>query len=677
MRNNERKFALICFTINCVIFKLFIGFPNQLVYEVGSGSVISLWLCSLFSIIVLLVGYFYIRKYKINLINKSTLKIISVIAFAYCLSISIYTIYKLISILKLLEYPNTPLWIILILIVITIFIVGSKDQNSIVRLHGLTVPIIFLGLIFIGYNGGKYIDVYNQTPILGSNIYTDLSASFKHMFSYSEIIVPILFLILSQKTDDENITSNVNKPMFTILISAISGIIIYSVFSTIFYFSAPVSITSSLDNPMFYLSKLSITGKINTRLDAINTIITIVSILLLLSSIVYIILQSVKRIGFIKKSHTNILSIIMVIIICVIPLCSCYDNNDVEDMAFAIALGVDVGENSKYSYTLQLTNPLETGANTNSAESNQINNLEISGTAENNSGHNNENNRTVNNLKIDADNIFEAMEKTNNYISKKISLAHIKLLVLSNEVAVNGNVKEICQELSDNKDVRPETNICITDGITSWEYLISVNPSLESNNARYYELLFNDKSTFETVQTHLRSFNIKLNDDCDAYAPLISNDGFKGTVIFSGSKAVATLNTNESRFLNLLLGNIKNSATSYTHEDGTVYNLSQNNKSKLIINLEDNNDVNVIVKSSIDIKPKTPRKNASLTSTSIDNNLNSLITKMYNSNSDILGVQKKLKSKFLYDQNWLELKYKIKPSNFIFKLNTNVNLYFN
>lgn len=676
MRNNERKFALICFTINCVIFKIFIGFPNRLIYEVGSGATISLWISSLFSIVLLLVGYFFVRNYKSKNLSNSTLKIVSVLAFAYFLSLCIYNIYKLMNILKLLEYPNTPVWLILVLIIITIFFIASKDQNAIVRLHVMSVPIIFIGLIFIAYNGAKYIDVYNQTPLFGNGIVMILGSAFKHIFAYSEVIIPLLFLILSTKTNDENITSNVNKPILTILISAISGIIVYSILATVFYLSAPISITSNVYNPMYYLSKLSISGKINTRLDAINTIITIISILLVLSSSIYIIIQSLKRIGFVKKSYKKIVGIILVITFGIVPLSGCYDNNDIEDMAFAIALGVDIGENSKFSYTLQITNPLETGENTsaNSSESKKSTDIAIPDESESNSDTEYQNNETVNNLKIEADNIFEAIEKTNNYISKKPSLAHIKLLVISKEVAEMGYVKELCSDLSKNKEVRPETNICITDDITAWEYLINVKPSLESNNARYYELLFDEKSTFEAVHTHLRSFNIKLNDDCDAYAPLISSDGFKGTMIFSGSKAVKTITTEDSRFLNILLGNVKNSKTSYTCPDGSVYNISQNTKSKLIVDLTDNSEVNVTVKSNIDVEPKSTIQNDDLILSTIDDNLEDVILQIYKSDSDVLGVQKKLKSKFLNDEGWNEFKKGIKPSNFNFISETNINI---
>lgn len=83
--------------------------------------------------------------------------------------------------------------------------------------------------------------------------------------------------------------------------------------------------------------------------------------------------------------------------------------------------------------------------------------------------------------------------------------------------------------------MRPETKICIASTDTAKEYLYGVNPSLEESTARYYELLFSDSSTTETLQTNLRTFLIKLTGSSgDGYLPIISPDGFTGQSCFPG-----------------------------------------------------------------------------------------------------------------------------------------------
>lgn len=112
---------------------------------------------------------------------------------------------------------------------------------------------------------------------------------------------------------------------------------------------------------------------------------------------------------------------ILVLLIGIVPLCGCYDNRDIEDTAYAIAVGVDKDENTgSLIFSFQFTNPLTTGENTDPQNS---------GSEESETE-----NKSVNNISIDADNIFDGLESVKRFIGKTPSLSHLKTYCLSKSI---------------------------------------------------------------------------------------------------------------------------------------------------------------------------------------------------------------------------------------------------
>ena len=65
-----------------------------------------------------------------------------------------------------------------------------------------------------------------------------------------------------------------------------------------------------------------------------------------------------KKIGLPKNSFMKTTASILVLLIGIVPLCGCYDNRDIEDTAYAIAVGVDKDENTgSLIFSFQFTNP--------------------------------------------------------------------------------------------------------------------------------------------------------------------------------------------------------------------------------------------------------------------------------------------------------------------------------
>ncbi|MCC8169023.1 MAG: hypothetical protein LIO59_01330 [Oscillospiraceae bacterium] len=141
------------------------------------------------------------------------------------------------------------------------------------------------------------------------------------------------------------------------------------------------------------------------------------------------------------------------------------------DVAYVVAMGFDAGENDNYKITIQFAKPTQ-----------------ISGGASEEGG---KGERIVDNITIEAPNIYSGINIANNIVSKKFSLSHAKLMVFSKEVAENG-LDDIIETLARSYEIRPDMYLAVApDG--SEEYLSEVKPMLELNPAKYYQLTYEKK----------------------------------------------------------------------------------------------------------------------------------------------------------------------------------------
>lgn len=665
------KFSLACLTLNCMLIKIFIDVPLMLMREAGSGAVTALWLSAAIGIIIILFAFFMRNYITAFLQRKSVFKIFSCIVFAYFVCLDIYLLYKIINTIHLTVYHNTPVILMLIILIISMLYTGTRDVYSITRLHGICVPVIAVCIIAVALSGIKYTQILNAAPIFGSGLASVFSVSLKHLFAFSEIIVPVLIILMSTNKIKQKETKKTGIPErskfpIAILIASCIGILIYSAVITVFLLTVSPSSNSGAEQlPMYYLSRFSAAGRLNARTDALYSLVLIASSVLFLGSTLNIIISALKKLGFGKNFKTKYAALILALIFSSVTLCSCYDVQEVEDTAFAIAIGVDVNQHSDniFGFTFQFSNPLATGQNTNTEDDKQASKSE----AEGSDSSNKDSNTSVDNIKVEADSFLEAMNKITNHMGKTPSLAHVKLVVLSEELVFSEQpelTQAVCSDLLKADEVRPEASVCIAKDNNAYEYLTSVNPSLEESTARHYELMFNKNSTFDSVQTDLRSFSILLDDDAaDAYAPLVTNDGFEGTVLFSGDKGAAVIDSQNSRLMNIILGNVKSSNLFYTDNAGNQYRLKQSRHPKFDTSVKNNSGKNEYEISSV-IK-------LSINAEAVDKNImpdaqeelkkelceksDKLLAYSYGNNADVFQIGKSAKSKLKYEYEWQNL----------------------
>lgn len=162
----------------------------------------------------------------------------------------------------------------------------------------------------------------------------------------------------------------------------------------------------------------------------------------------------------------------------------------VDDLAYAVAIGFDVGENDRIKVTFQFTMPNSTGE----GSSGQLAPIIIDNS--------------------EAACIESAVNLMNTFVSKEINLSHCKVIVFSEEFAKQGLSKEI-YSLMNKVQVRPDSNIIISTS-TAEEYIKSVKPTLENLVAKFYEILpRSSEYTGFTADIKLGDFFNKLESESE------------------------------------------------------------------------------------------------------------------------------------------------------------------
>lgn len=172
----------------------------------------------------------------------------------------------------------------------------------------------------------------------------------------------------------------------------------------------------------------------------------------------------------------KIICTFLVIIFTVPVLTSCYDYKEPNDYAYIISIGIDKSpQQGIYNYTIQFARPSQ-----------------ISGGSSEEGGSGKD---TISIVNTDAPSLYTAINLGNHVISKTFTLSHTKIIVISNEIAKE-SITPLIDYIGRSSDIRPNVYVCISNGLAK-EYLESLNPVIEINPVKYYELIFeNPKASY-------------------------------------------------------------------------------------------------------------------------------------------------------------------------------------
>lgn len=243
-----------------------------------------------------------------------------------------------------------------------------------------------------------------------------------------------------------------------------------------------------------------------------------------------------------------------------------YSNSaqNIDDLSYAVAIGIDVGKTAKYRISLQLTT-MESSA-TDSAISDAESGGESSSNPVGSSGS------TSSNFIIqtmEADSIDSALNIANSYINKTINLSHCKILLVSEEIAKQG-VEPLVNSLINKVETRPDCSIIVSK-IPENEFEEDKKPKIEELISQYYDVAAN----LETGRGY--SETIKLNE---FYLTL--NDTFYQPYASLGTTYNTTKNTNQDNVSSDLDTQSKTLVTNSEKQSVEVMGLAVFKKDKLV-----------------------------------------------------------------------------------------------
>ena len=224
-----------------------------------------------------------------------------------------------------------------------------------------------------------------------------------------------------------------------------------------------------------------------------------------------------------------------IVIMCIVLLLgfnASYTSLNIDNLAYVVALGVEVGENDIYKVSFQF--------------------IPRSGEEKSESTSSSNRNKTVINT-VEAPSLNTAINLMNSYLARKINLSHCKVVIFSEEIAINGISKEI-YSLVNNSQARPSTNIIICKN-TAEKYIKDTNPVLENSITKYYELFPNSsKYTGYIYNATLGDFFSQLvSSTCEPFAILggINSNMYNDNNNISPSNNIGDMKSTETSFSSL------------------------------------------------------------------------------------------------------------------------------
>lgn len=182
----------------------------------------------------------------------------------------------------------------------------------------------------------------------------------------------------------------------------------------------------------------------------------------------------------------------------------CEYSHEITEMAFAVALGLDVGKEG-LRVSVQFAQPLNiAGEGGGEEESSGA----ASGSEESGEAPADKNQNTTM-LTVEAEDIYTALSVAESSLSKRVNLSHVKLLLFSADLAKEG-IRDYVTLFMKNSRFSPNTYTAVSL-CRAEDYMREVSPALEQNPAKYYTLLFSQSNGDFMPATTLRELYFHLS----------------------------------------------------------------------------------------------------------------------------------------------------------------------
>ncbi|MCY9664146.1 Ger(x)C family spore germination protein [Paenibacillus alginolyticus] len=238
-----------------------------------------------------------------------------------------------------------------------------------------------------------------------------------------------------------------------------------------------------------------------------------------------------------------------------VVLSGCWDRHELNDLAITVGVGFDKS-GKEYLVTTQIVNPNEVASKKGSGYSTPITTFSASGVS-----------------------VLEAARKLTTLTPRKIFASHLRILVISEELAREG-VSKVLDGLSRDHEVRSDFYIIVAKGTTAAKVLQILTPIERiPANKMFKTLETSEKAWAPTVSVQLDRFirnlskptrdsvltGIRLNGDLEKgkSKSVLSETKpstyleYSGIALFKKDKLVDWLNAEESKGYNYIMGNVK------------------------------------------------------------------------------------------------------------------------
>ena len=237
-------------------------------------------------------------------------------------------------------------------------------------------------------------------------------------------------------------------------------------------------------------------------------------------------------------NNYNLLRKLFIIIIILSLLYTLFTNSTssqrLDDLAYVVAIGVDVGEVDTYKVSFQVST-VKSSSSDSSGGSGE------GGSGDSSSGgtsSGSERGPTYIVNTVECSSIDMGINLLNTYVNKQINLSHCKILLISENVAKNG-VSPIIYTLVNKVEIRPDCNIIISK-IPTEDFINTVQPSTQDVLAKYFDLTSSstEQETGYSQNITLSQFYSYLKDPfCQPYAALGTVSNPKGKKEFTNKNA--------------------------------------------------------------------------------------------------------------------------------------------
>lgn len=192
------------------------------------------------------------------------------------------------------------------------------------------------------------------------------------------------------------------------------------------------------------------------------------------------------------NKYIKFIFFITLIIVIAIPFVGSYSVQSIDDLAYLVALGIDIGEKNNLKVTFEFTMPNSSGESGSS---------EVAPTIIDS---------------VEASSIDSAINLMNTYVSKEINLSHCKAIIISEKLSSQG-VSKLIYSLMNKIQIRPDANVIVSK-CNAKDFIQNTQPSLENLVAKYYEIApISSKYTGYTSNVTLGDFFNRLT--CTACQP--------------------------------------------------------------------------------------------------------------------------------------------------------------